>query len=101
MQCCYAVWSRARSKVGQKLKKIDRVRRAHAQRHTTALNNAQKAQDKSSFGKVATCVFYNKGTCAHETKGVLYKHVCMSCWTKDGKSYPHPQTEYRKTTKNE
>ena len=85
--------------------KIVRVRRAHAQRHTTALNNAQKGQDKSSSSKVTTCVFYNKGTCAHkqthETKGVLYKHVCMSCWTKDGKSYPHPQTECRKNTKNE
>ena len=85
--------------------KIDRVRRAHAQRHTTALSNAHKGQDKSSPGKVTTCVFYNKGTCAHkqthETKGVLYKHVCMSCWTKDGKSYPHPQNECRKNTKNE
>ena len=54
--------------------KIDRVRRAHAQRPTTALNNAQKGQDKSSSGKVTTCVFYKKGTCAHkqthETKGV-------------------------------
>ena len=46
--------------------KIHRVRRAHAQRHTTALNNTQKGQDKSSSGKVTTCVFYNKGTCAHK-----------------------------------
>ena len=55
--------------------KIDRVRRVHAQRHSTAQNNAHKGQDKSSSGKVTTCVFYNKGSCAHkqthETKGVL------------------------------
>ena len=49
-------------------------------------------------------VFLNKGSCAHkqthETKGVLYKHVCISCWAKDDKSYPHPQTECRKNAKN-
>ena len=74
--------------------KIDRVCRAHAQRHSS-----------SSSGKVTTCVYYNKGSCAqkqtHETRGVLYKHVCASCWSKDGKFYPHPQTECRKSAKNE
>ena len=63
--------------------KIDRVCRAHAQRRSTAQSTAQKGQDKSSSGKVTTCVFYNKGSCAHkqthETKGALYKHVCISC----------------------
>ena len=86
-------------------KKIDRVRRAHAQRHGTAQNIAQKGQDKSSAGKVTTCVFYNKGSCTHkqthETKGVLYKHVCMACWAKEGKSFPHPQTECCKSAKYE
>ena len=85
--------------------KIDRVRRAHAQRYGTAQSAVQKGQDKPSSGKVTTCVFYNKGSCTHkqthETKGVLYKHVCMSCWNKEGKSYPHPQTDCRKNAKNE
>ena len=84
--------------------KIDRVHKAHAQRQTTAQTIPQTGQDKSSSGKVTTCVFYNKGSCAHkqthETIGVLYKHVCISCWAKDGKSYPHPQTECRKNAKN-
>ena len=85
--------------------KIDRVRRAHAQRHGNAQNIAQKGQDKSFTGKVTACVFYNKGSCTHkqthETKGVLYKHVCMACWAKEGKSFPHPQTECHKSAKNE
>ena len=85
--------------------KIDRVRRAHAQRHGTAQNIAQKGQDKSSAGKVTTCVSYNKGSCTHkqthETKGILYKHVCMASWAKEGKSFPHSQTECRKSAKNE
>ena len=41
--------------------KIDRVRRAHAQRHSTGQGSAQRAQDKHSSAKTATCVYYNKG----------------------------------------
>ena len=85
--------------------KIDRVRLAHAQRHNISQNNFQKGQDKQVAGKTTTCVYYNKGVCSqkqtHETKGILYKHVCASCWAKDGKSYPHSQMECRKNTKNE
>ena len=82
--------------------KIDRVRRAHAQRHSTGQGSTQRGQDKHSSAKTATCVYYNKGVCSqkqtHETKGVLYKHVCALCWAKDGKAYPHPQTECRRST---
>ena len=46
--------------------KIDRVHRAHAQRHGTAQSAVQKSQDKPSSGKVTTCVFYNKGSCTHK-----------------------------------
>ena len=84
--------------------KIDSVPHAHAQRHSTSQYSSQRGQDKQVSGKVTTCVYYNKGVCSqkqtHETKGVLYKHVCASCWAKDGKSYPHPQMECRKNTKN-
>ena len=85
--------------------KSDRVRRAHAQLHNTVQGSAQRAQDKHSSAKTATCVYYNKGVCSqkqtHETKGVLYKHVCALCWAKDSKAYPDPQTECRRSTKNE
>ena len=48
-------------------------------------------------------MYYSKGVCSQEqtpeTKGVLYKHVCVSCWSKDGKTYHHPQIECHKNTK--
>ena len=80
--------------------KIDRVHLA--QRYNTSESSDQRAQDKHSWAKT-TCVY--KGVCSqkqtHETKGVLYKHVCASCWSKDGTSYPHPQTECHKSTNND
>ena len=85
--------------------KIERVRHAHDQRHNAAQNNAQRGQEKHPSVKTITCVYYNKGVCSqkqtHETKVVLYKHVCASCWSKYGKAYPHPQTECCKSTKNQ
>ena len=83
--------------------KIDRVHRANAQRHTTGQSSSQKTQHKHSSAKTTTCVYYNKDVCTqkqtHETKGVLYKHVCVSCWSNDGKAYPHPMTECTKNAK--
>ena len=83
--------------------KIDRFHRVHAQRHSSSQSTAQNDQDKHSSGKVTTSVYYNKGCCAqkqtHETKGVLYKHVCAKCWSEDCKSYPNPQTECRNSAK--
>ena len=104
MPCYCAGWSRVRLMAGWKLKKIDRIRRAYAQRHNTGQGSAQRAQDKHSATKTATCVYFNKGMCSqkqtHETKGVLYKHICALCWAKDSKAYPHPQTECCRSTKN-
>ena len=83
--------------------KVDTVWRAHAQRHTKCQSISQRTQDKHSSAKTMTCVYYNKGVCTqkqtHKTKGVLYKHVCASCWSKDGKAYPYPITECRKNAK--
>ena len=89
--------------------KIDRICRAHAQRHIIG-QNSNKSQDKgtSGTGTATPCIYFNKGMCmhkqTHETKGVLYKHICSSCWSKEGKSFPHSQSECRKLqnlTKNE
>ena len=44
-----------------KTKKIDRVRRAHAQRHNNGQSSAQIALDNHSSTKIATCIYYNKG----------------------------------------
>ena len=85
--------------------KNDRVHQAHAQRHNTGQSSAQRAQDKHSSTKTATCICHNKSVCSqkhsHETKVILYMHVCALCWAKVGKAYPHPQTECRRSTNNE
>ena len=57
---------------------IDRVRRAHAQRHVIGNQNADKLfAKKSKATKSMPCQFFNAGSClhpqTHETKGVLYK----------------------------
>ena len=57
------------------VEKIDRVRRANAQRHTYPTSNTQNSKKipPPKFGKTMPCIFYNQGTCnqprTHETKG--------------------------------
>ena len=69
---------------------VDRVRRAHAQRHVThtSANSTQNFR-KSKTTKSMPCNFYNQGSCnfstTHKTKGVLYKHICSFCFSKGGK----------------
>ena len=46
---------------GLETNKIDMIHRAHAQRHNTGQGSVQRAQDKHSSAKTATCVYYNKG----------------------------------------
>ena len=65
--------------------KIDRIRRANAQRHnvtTFGTQNHKKSNSKQM--KSMPCNYYNAGTCSHskthETRGVLYKHVCAACF---------------------
>ena len=68
------------------VEKIDRVRRANAQRHsypTANVQNSKKISQKS--GKTMLCIFYNQGTCnqprTHETKGIMYRHIWAACFT--------------------
>ena len=79
--------------------KIDRIHRAHAQCHAMAVYGMAQNVDKPSNSKTKVCLYYNKGSCSqkhsHETKGVLYKHVCLHCW-KEGKAFPHTQVKCRK-----
>ena len=85
------------------VEKIDRIRRAHAQRHVASSNvQSQKPSDKGqNGGKTLPCMFYNRNTClhknSHETKGILYKHVCSACFVKEGKSFAHSQVDCRKS----
>ena len=83
--------------------KIERIRRAHAQRHVTASpEKGQKGQDKNQqSGKVLPCLYFNKNTCvlktSHETRGVLYRHICSACFSAEGKAYAHSQADCRKS----
>ena len=68
--------------------KIDRIRRANAQRHnvhTSGGQNHKKSSQKQM--KSTTCNYFNAGTCSHnkihETRGILYKHVQHALpWTR-------------------
>ena len=65
-------------------------------------NNAKKNTVRSS--RTMPCQFFNQGTCSHsathETKGVLYKHVCSFCFTSGNKMFPHTESECRNKKKN-
>ena len=75
--------------------KIDRIRRANAQRHVvpTQSNSGsqkfRKNQIPQTSVKSMPCVHYNDNSCNfnknHETKGVFYHHICSSCFAQDGK----------------
>ena len=83
--------------------KIERIRRAHAQRHVTAPpEKGKKGQDKNQqSSKVLPCLYFNKNTClqksSHETRGVLYRHICSACFSAEGKAYAHSQADCRKS----
>ena len=71
--------------------KIDTVRHVHAQRHTFTGQDTVKNAAKRSTSKSMVCQYYNSGTSSqqntHETKGVMYKHMCSFCFAKSGKSF--------------
>ena len=69
--------------------KLDRIRRAHAQRH---INPGQSTAPRSSITKTIKsstsknsiiCKFFQEGTCRflplHRTAGQFYRHVCEYC----------------------
>ena len=91
------------------VEKIDRVRRAHKQRHGTpqAAPNVKTSDKKQKFpAKFTLCVYFNKNACSqsknHENRGVFYRHICAACWELDDKVYAHSQLDCRRTrSKNE
>ena len=91
--------------------KIDRVRRAHAQRlpsQSLATGNKTKFDIKPfSDTKSAVCRFFQRGMCQkdrdHETGGTFYRHICATCYTM-GKEHRHMAKDCRvsaRSTKNE
>ena len=73
--------------------KIDRIRRANAQKHTTSNSSVSQNPSANKFcGKITRsmpCNYYNQDSCVHdkthETKGVIYKHICSACFASGGR----------------
>ena len=91
-----------------KVDRIDRITRANVQKHvighppsSSEPNNAKKNVIRPS--RTMPCQFFNQGMCSHsathETKGVLYKHICSFCFTSANKSFAHTESECRNKKK--
>ena len=83
--------------------KIDRVRRVHAQRHTSAIQDTINHALKHNNNRSMVCQYYNSRICSqqnsHEAKGVMYRHVCYFCFTKSGKSFQHTEANCKNKLK--
>ena len=64
------------------LDRIDRIHRAHAQKHVSGRSGWSKPLDHSSR-KPWYCKSYQLGTCVHprdhESNGKIHKHICSFC----------------------
>ena len=89
---------------------IDRIRRANAQKHvaTSVATSPQNSGLPRKFGKTTKsmpCTYFNQGTYlqkkSHETRGVLYKHICASCFASAGKTFPHAELECKNKHKSQ
>ena len=91
--------------------KIDRIRRANAQKHLSssqAVFSNQKFKKNVSVQKSQKsmpCVFFNDNSCNyskhHETKGFFYRHICSSCFAQDGKISTHSALDCKQKSRNE
>ena len=93
---------------------IDRIRRANAQKHVPNLQTASSVVSNSfkkstKITKSMPCTYFNQNSCmqgkSHETKGVLYKHICSACFASTGRTFPHSEIDCknknRQNLKNE
>ena len=81
---------------------IECIRRANAQKFgpVNQFSNTVGQNFCKKFAKTTRsmpCNYFNQGTClqgkSHETWGVLYKHICASCFASNGKTFPYPEVE--------
>ena len=80
--------------------RIDRIRRAHAQKHVPS----RQAWGKSDTKKPWFCKNFQNNTCSfqkdHESNGRLQRHICAFCLTQ-GKQLGHAEKNCQNKTKNE
>ena len=78
------------------VEKIDRVRRANAQRHISSVSSTSQMTGSKKYTSKSTksmpCQYYNQGSCvhqkSHDTRGTLYKHICTHCFATSVKHLP-------------
>ena len=83
--------------------KIDRIRRAYAQRHQYP---SMSTQTSSKFGnktpKAVPRLYFNQNMCnqskTHKTKGVVYKPICSASFT-NGKAFNHSEVDCKNKQK--
>ena len=83
--------------------KIDRIRRANAQRHSSLVSTPSQMAGSKKYTSKSTksmpCQYYNQGSCvhqkSHDTHGTLYKHICTHCFATSGKTFAHPESHCR------
>ena len=87
--------------------KINRVRRANAQRHMPTGSGKHQNTDRKNgqkHSKTMICTYFNQNMCnftkTHETKGVLYRHLCASCYA-TGKNFPYSEADCVKNSKRQ
>ena len=92
--------------------KIDHIRGANAQRHTSGPPTHTGGQKFKKQGQIfqksaksMPCVYFNVNSCTftkhHQTKGVFYTHICSSCFAQDGKVNTHSASDCKKSVKND
>ena len=77
--------------------KLDRLRRAHAQKIVNGQSGSSQSKVKSDSQGVP-CKFFQSGKCAHKsdrtTNGQLYRHICSFCHSL-GKKFAHQLKDCR------
>ena len=86
--------------------KIDRIMRAHAQKHAQNSKSWVKNSDGPSSKKPWFCKPFQTGSCTfnrdHESNGKWQKHICATCLEKS-RTLPHAEKDcnWAKKSKNE
>ena len=107
--CCVG-WNREKLKIFLTFLQ----QQANAQKHVPNSQTASSTMTNSfkrctKVTKSVPCTYFNQGSCmqtkSHETKGVLYKHICASCFANNGRTFPHTEVDCknknRQTSKND
>ena len=88
---------------------INCICRANAQKHvvpsshTSGVFHSGKKNAVKVGPRSMPCQFFNHMKCAHsnthETRGVVYKHICAHCFTVGNKTFPHTEMDCRNKKK--